>query len=224
MPRFLLFSALIAAALLPLRADDKGEEAGVDAFIREFLREQPRFRITGSITIRQPGKPPVECGARIRFDSDTGAVFAYNTTGDEPEPYDFYFWNKNLALFVYSQDRSTVVKSEWLGAPYRPAFNFIWDVVREAEKGAGFRTLLFSGLMQMDMQTHGGITEISFVKRFGPLSVEKISFVFDENYRLRSMQLTESSGATYFFKALTYEKLTKKLPRPNIKKKANSWW
>lgn len=224
MPRLLIFVAVFAAALLSLRADDKGEPAGVDDFIRAFLREQPRFRITGTITIKQPGKPPVECGARIRFDRHTGAVFAYNTTGDEPEPWDFYFWNKNLALFVYNQDRSTVVKSEWLGAPYRPAFNFIWDVLREAEKGAGFRTLLFSGLMQMDMHTHGSITEIFFVKRFGPISVEKIAFVFDENYRLRSMQLTESSGATYSFKALTYEKLNKKLPRPNIKKKATAWW
>ncbi len=222
--RLLVSAVFFAAMLFPLQADDKGEAAGADDFIREFLREQPRFRISGIITIKKPGKPPVECGARIRFDRNTGAVFAYNTTGDEPEPWDFYFWNKNLALFVYNRDRSTVVKSEWLGAPYRPAFNFIWDVLREAEKGAGFRTLLFSGLMQMDMHTHGGITEIFFVKRFGPISVEKISFTFDENYRLRAMQLTESTGATYSFKAITYEKLNKKLPRPNIKKQPNPWW
>ncbi len=224
MPRLLIHAVLFAAALFSLHADDKGEEAGADDFIRAFLREQPRFRIAGAITIKQPGKPPVECGARIRFDRDTGAVFAYNTTGGEPEPYDFYFWNKNLALFVYNRDRSAVVKSEWLGAPFRPAFGFIWDVLREAEKGAGFRTLLFSGLMRMEMHARGGITEIFFVKRFGPISVEKISFVFDKNYRLRSMLLTETGGATYSFKALTYEKLSKKLPRPNVRKKANPWW
>jgi hypothetical protein len=224
MPHFFVFVLLLAAGLLPLRADDKGEEAGVDDFIRAFLREQPRFRVTGNFVIRQPGKPAVECGARMRFDRDTGAVFAYNTTGADPEPYDFYFWNKNLALFVYDRNRSTVVKSEWLGVPYRPAFNFVWDVLREAEKGAGLRTLLFSGLMQMQMQTRGGVTEIIFLKRFGPISVEKVSFAFDPDYRLRSMHLLDSSGATYSFKTQTYERITKKLPRPNIRKKTNPWW
>lgn len=224
MPRFLLIAALFAAALQPAHADDKGEEAGVDDFLRAFLREQPRFRVAGTLTIRKPGKTPVECGARMRFDRTTGAVFAYNTTGDEPEPYDFYFWNKNLALFVYDRDRTKVVKSEWLGAPYRPAFNFVWDVLREAEKGAGLRTLLFSGLMRMDMRSQGGVTEIFFVKRFGPISVEKISFAFDENYRLRSMLLTENSGATYAFKTKKYEKLNKKLPRPNIRKASGPVW
>ena len=216
-----LWLALITTAA---RADDKGPEAKPSDFIRAFLAEQPRFRVKGTFTIRKPGQPPVECGARLRFDRDVGAVFAYNTTGDEPEPYDFYFWNNSLALFVYNRDRTEIVKSELLGAPYRPAFSFIWDVVRESAKGPGVRTFLFSGLMRMEMTAQSSGTEITFDKRFGPISVEKISFSFDEGYRLRSMLLVETGGTTYSFKTVTFEKMTKKLPRPNIKKKASPDW
>lgn len=226
MTRFLLLAAALLAVLsAPLRADDKGEDTSVEAFIRTFLEEQPRFKVAGTFTIKQPGKPPVECGARLRFDRENGAVFAYNTTGADVEPYDFYFWNKNLALFVYDRQRTTVTKAEWLDTPYRMAFNFVWDVLREAEKGAGFHTLLFSGLMRMELRSRGGLTEVLFLKRFGPMSVEKITFVFDSAYHLRSMQLEEANGAVYSFKAQTYEKMNKKLPRPNIKKKPSaSWW
>jgi hypothetical protein len=224
-----LFKTLAVLLLLLLggtlaHADDKGPEASPNDFIRAFLTEQPRFRVRGTFTIKKPGQPPIECGARLRFDRDVGAVFAYNTTGDEPEPYDFYFWNNSLALFVYDRDRTNIVKSELLGAPYRPAFCFIWDVLREASKGAGVRTFLFSGLMRMEMTTQAGVTEITFVKRFGPISVEKISFAFDEGYRLRSMQLVETNGNTYSFRTISFEKMTKKLPRPNIKKKSSPDW
>lgn len=215
---------LLAAGLAGALADDKGPEATPNDFIKAFLSEQPRFRVMGTFTIKKPGQPPIECGARLRFDRDVGAVFAYNTTGDEPEPYDFYFWNNSLALFVYDRERTTIVKSELLGAPYRPAFSFIWDILHEASKGAGVRTFLFSGLMRMEMSTQGGVTEITFVKRFGPISVEKISFTFDQGYRLRSMQLVETNGNTYSFKTSSFEKMTKKLPRPNIKKKSSPDW
>lgn len=215
---------LLVAWLAGASADDKGPEATPNDFIKAFLSEQPRFRVRGTFTIKKPGQPPIECGARLRFDRDVGAVFAYNTTGDEPEPYDFYFWNNSLALFVYDRERTTIVKSELLGAPYRTAFCFIWDILREASKGAGVRTFLFSGLMRMEMTTHGGETEITFVKRFGPISVEKISFSFDEGYRLRAMQLVETNGNTYSFKTSSFEKMTKKLPRPNIKKKSSPDW
>jgi len=51
-----------------------------------------------------------------------------------------------------------------------------------------------------------------------------VSFTFDADYRLRAMQLLETSGATYAFKTVSFEKMTKKLPRPNIKKKASPEW
>jgi hypothetical protein len=218
------FVLLLLLAASQSHADEKGPEASPNDFIRTFLSEQPRFRVRGTFTIKKPGQPPIECGARLRFDRDVGAVFAYNTTGDEPEPYDFYFWNNSLALFVYNRDRTSIVKSELLGAPYRPAFSFIWDVLSEASKGAGVRTFLFSGLMRMEMTAQGDTSEITFHKRFGPISVEKISFTFDEDYRLRSMLLVESGGNTYSFKTTSFEKVTKKLPRPNIKKKSSPDW
>jgi len=220
----LLAILLLAVTAGSVRGDDKGPEASPNDFIRAFLSEQPRFRVNGTFTIKKPGQPPIECGARLRFDRDVGAVFAYNTTGDEPEPYDFYFWNNSLALFVYDQNRTTIVKSELLGTPYRPAFCFIWDILREAQKGAGVRTFLFSGLMRMEMAPISGGTELTFYKRFGPISVAKISFAFDADYRLRAMQLVETNGSTYSFKTATFEKMTKKLPRPNIKKKASPEW
>jgi hypothetical protein len=224
MPFFRILLLLVVAISWTGRADDKGPDATPNDFIRAFLREQPRFRVKGVFTIKKPGEPPVECGARLRFDRDVGAVFAYNTTGDEPEPYDFYFWKNSLALFVYDRHRTTVVKSELLGAPYRPAFCFVWDVLRESAKGPGVRSFLFSGLMRMDMKPIRGGTEFTFTKRFGPISVEKISFTFDEDYRLRSMHLEEKGGATYSFRTVTYEKMTKKLPRPNVKKKTIPEW
>lgn len=226
MPSFRIFLVLLLAGVGAVsgRADDKGPEASPHDFIRVFLREQPRFRVKGIFTIKKPGEPPIECGARLRFDRDAGAVFAYNTTGDEPEPYDFYFWKNSLALFVYDRHRTTVVKSEFLGVPYRPAFSFIWDVLRESSKGAGVRSFLFSGLMRMEMTPVSGGTEFSFIKRFGPISVDKVSFTFDEDYRLRSMHLEEKGGATYSFKTTLFEKMTKKLPRPNLKKKTGTDW
>jgi hypothetical protein len=226
MPVFRTFLALLGwgFAALAAHADDKGAEASPTDFIRSFLTEQPRFRVKGTFTIRRPGEAPIECGARLRFDRDVGAVFAYNTTGDEPEPWDFYFWNNSLALFVYDRHRTAIVKSELLGAPYRPAFCFVWDVLREASKGAGVRTFLFSGLMRMEMTPHASGTEFTFHKRFGPISVEKVSFVFDEDYRLRSMLLVETGGTTHSFKTVTFEKMTRKLPRPNIKKKTSPNW
>jgi hypothetical protein len=220
-----LFALLALIAVLPsASADDKGPETTPLDFVRAFLREQPRFRIRGTFTIRKPGQPPFECGARLRFDRDVGAAFAFNTTGADAEPYDFYFWHNSLVLFVYDRDREHVTKAELLGIPYRPAFCFVWDVLREASKGAGVRSLLFSGLMRMDMSATQGGTEITFRKRFGPISVEKITFTFDGHYRLRSMVLVESGGGTYSFKTVAFEKMTRKLPRPNVKRKLSPDW
>lgn len=222
---FLSALAVVFVCLLrPAVADDKGPETGPLEFARVFLEEQPRFRIKGTLTIRKPGEPPVECGARLRFDRDTGAVFAYNTTGDEPEPYDFYFWNNSLSLFVYDRHRSRIVKAETLGAPYRTAFSFVWGVLREAEKGAGLRTLLLSGLMRLEMTPRPGGTEIAFHRRFGPISVEKISFLFDEAYRLRSFHLVQDNGTVFTFRTVTFEKTSRKLPRPNVRRKSSPYW
>jgi hypothetical protein len=206
------------------RADEKGPEAQPLDFVRAFLREQPRFRITGTLVTRKVNQPVVECGAKLRFDREVGAAFAYNTTGAEDWPYDFYYWNRTLHLFVYDTHRTTVIKAETLGAPYRTAFNFIWDVLREAEEGAGLTTFVFNGLMQMAVKARPDGAEVVFTRRFGPVSVKKISFVFDEAYRLRTMFFEETDGDTYFFKAQTYEKMPRKLPKPKVRKKLPPSW
>jgi hypothetical protein len=212
------------AALGSVWADDKGPEMTAHDFVRAFLREQPRFRITGTLVTRKVNQPVVECGAKLRFDRELGAAFAYNTTGAGDWPYDFYYWNRTLHLFVYDTDRTTLIKAETLGAPYRTAFNFVWEVLREAEEGAGLTTLIFNGLMHLEVKPRPGGAEVLFTRRFGPLAVKRISFVFDDAYRLRSMALEETDGDTYHFKAQTFEKLTRKLPKPKLRKNLPPSW
>jgi len=191
----------------------------METIIKAFLREQPRFRAAGIFTSKVPGKPPVVCGARIRFDKEVGAVFSYNTTGEELEPYDFYFWNRTLALFVYDRGRENILKSEIQGAPLRTVFNFVWDILDEAEEGAGLKTLVFSGLMQMTLDESGETIKIVFRKRMLPLPVKEITFVLNKDYELAEMNLTESNGSTHSFVVQQFQKTTEKLKKPKIQKK-----
>lgn len=191
----------------------------METIIKAFLREQPRFRAAGIFTSKVPGKPPVICGARIRFDKDVGTVFSYNTTGEELEPYDFYFWNRTLALFVYDRGRENILKSEIQGAPLRTVFNFVWDILDEAEEGAGLKTLVFSGLMQMTLDESGETIKIVFRKRMFPLPVKEINFVLNKDYELAEMNLTESNGSSHSFVVQQFQKTTEKLKKPKIQKK-----
>lgn len=191
----------------------------METIIKAFLQEQPRFRAAGIFTSKVPGKPPVTCGARIRFDKDVGTVFSYNTTGEQLEPYDFYFWNRTLALFVYDRARKDILKSEMQGAPLRPVFNFVWDILGEAEEGAGLKTLVFSGLMQMTLDESGDSIRIVLRKRLMPLPVKDITFVLNKDYQLAEMNLTESNGSTHSFVVQQFQKTTEKLKKPKIRKK-----
>lgn len=199
--------------------DSPPDTNNTETFLKTFLTEQPRFQASGIFTSRKAGKPPVTCGARVRFDKDVGAVFSYNTSGEEDlEPYDFYYWKRTLALFVYDRERNTIVKSELLGAPLRPLFNFVWDVVEEGEKGRGIKSLIFSGLMRMTVEENAGSISVVFTKNLVPLPIRELSFTFDTGYRLRAFKLTESDGSTHAFQVLQHSKLIEKLRRPKIQK------
>ncbi len=195
------------------------EPRSMETVIKTFLREQPRFRATGTFTSKVPGKPAVVTGARIRFDKDVGAVFAYNTSGEDLEPYDFYYWKRSLALFVYDRERDTILKSELQGAPLRTVFNFVWDVLEEGENGAGLKTLVFSGLMRMTLEKSAEIIKITFRRRMMPLPVREITFVLNRDSQLAEMKLTESNGSIHTFAVEQFQKTAEKLKKPRIQKK-----
>ncbi len=209
----LAFSAIPAGETLP------PEPQNLETFLKALLRTQPRFQASGIFTSKVPGKPAVSCGARVRFDKDVGAVFSYNTTGEDLEPYDFYYWKRSLALIVFDRDRRNIVKSEFLGAPERPLFNFVWDVVEEGETGRGLMSLIFSGLMRMNLKQDEDSIQVTFRKYLVPLPIKELSFTFDVEYRLQAFKLTESGGDTHSFQVQNFQKLTEKLKKPKIQKK-----
>jgi len=215
--RCLLLLGLIAVSAHA--GDSTPEPQELETFLKHFLREQPRFRATGLFTLKKAGKPAVVCEARIHFDKDVGAVFAYNTDARELEPWDFYYWKRHLALFVYDRERQTVLKSELQGAPLRPVFNFVWDVIEEGEKGRGLKSLIFSGLMRTRFEETSEAITVSFRKNLIPLPVRDLIFTFDPAYRLQSIKLTESDGSTHSFQVLQFQKTTEKLRKPKIRKK-----
>ncbi len=218
--RAILFLLLVYLAVgVSLGGETAPAPRDRETIIKAFLQEQPRFRAAGIFTSKVPGKPPVTCGARIHFDKDVGAVFSYNTTGEELEPYDFYFWNRTLALFVYNRERKDILKSEMQGAPLRTVFNFVWDILKEAEEGAGLKTLVFSGLMKMTLDESGDTIRIVFRKRLMPLPVKDITFVLNKDYQLAEMHLTESNGRAHSFAVQQFQKTTEKLKKPKIQKK-----
>ena len=210
---------LLAGAFLACDIVQAGEgEPGPDVreFLSAFLQEHPRFRASGILTSQEPGQKPVACGARATFDRESGAVFAYNTNGekDAKDPFDFYYWNRSLTLLVYDRTRSERLKHEDLGAPYRTVFNFVWDVLKEAESGPGFKSLIFSGLMHMEIETRRDGTRLSFERRLGALPVREIVFTFDRKRRLKTMTIIEGNGSSHLFQVRSTVRLKEPLAPP----------
>jgi len=218
----LLALGFLLAARLVVAGDSTPDPQTMQTFVKTLLREQPRFRANGIFTLKKAGKPAVVCGARVRFDKDVGAVFSYNTTGEDLEPWDFYYWKRTLALFVYDRERKTVVKSELLGTPLRPVFNFVWDVLEETGDEPGFKSLLFSGLMRMTLEETADSLEVTFRKQLIPLPIKELVFTFDTQHRLQAIHLTEADGSAHSFKVLQYQTTTEKLRKPKLQKKPYS--
>ena len=214
-----LLGILLAFSPIPAGETIPPEPQNLETFLKAMLHKQPRFQATGIFTSKVPGKPAVSCGARVRFDKDLGAVFSYNTSGNDRNPYDFYFWKRSLALIVYDRGRTNVVKSELLGAPESLLFNFVWDVVEEGENGRGLMSLIFSGLMRMTLEQNDQAIQVTFRKYPVPLPVKELSFTFDPDYRLQAFKLTESDGGTHSFQVRNFQKNPEKLKKPKIQKK-----
>lgn len=211
--------AILAALLLSLWQVQAGEgepKPEIREFLNAFLKEHPRFRASGVLVSQEPGKPPVTCGARATFDRTAGAVFAYNTNAEKEakDPYDFYYWNRTLTLLVYDRGRSTLEKREEVGAPYRSLFNFVWDVLKEAESGPGVKSLIFSGLMHAEIESRRDRTQITFHRRFGALPVRYLLFEFDRKRRLKTMTIVEGDGSSHIFHVRSTQRLKSPLPPP----------
>jgi hypothetical protein len=81
-----------------------------------------------------------------------------------------------------------------VGAPHRTIFNFVWDLMRESEQGAGFNSLLFTGLMSLEKETTKKNTTLVLRRRIPAGPVETVRFVFDDDARLRSLDIKLSNG------------------------------
>jgi len=97
------------------------------------------------------GKPPYRCRIEVVFDKQDAVLFSYNTDASKNIiPYDYNYADRRLRETIYNRDRSQIVSTTEVGAPNRTVFNFVWDLLREAEQGAGLNSLVFTGLMSLD--------------------------------------------------------------------------
>jgi len=167
-------------------------------FTRSFLEKYPRFRAEGVMTSTLPGRPPYRCRVEMVFDKKDSVLFTYNTDGAKNIiPYDFDYQDKRLKETIYNRDRTQVVKTTDVGAPTRTIFNFVWDILREAEQGVGFNSLLFNGLMSINREDAGKGTRITLNRRIPAIPVEKVRFTFDSEDRLKGIEISQGDGSTH---------------------------
>jgi hypothetical protein len=188
--------ALGMLVVISARAGDDGGSA-LD-FVRSFLERYPRFRAEGIMTSTLVGKTPYRCKVEMLFDKTDSVLFSYNT--DESKniiPYDFAYADHRLRETIYNRDRSQILKSTELGAPMRTVFNFVWDLLHEAEHGAGFNSFLFNGLMSIERNDLAKGTIITLHRRIPAGPVEVVVFTFDSDQRLRRIEITQGDGAQH---------------------------
>lgn len=193
----LLLAACVLVALMSTPAL-AGSESSPD-FVRRFLQRHPSFDAEGvMISSLADGKPPYRCRIDISFRKDSGVTFRYNTNAAKNIiPYDYIYRDRHLTEKVYNRDRSAILSDRELGPPNRTIFNFVWDVMRESESGAGFKSLLLSGLMSASREDSAGRTEISLERRFPIIPVKQVLFTFDADLRLKSLRIFLSDGGLH---------------------------
>lgn len=164
-------------------------------FVRGFLAKYPRFRAEGTMTSTLKGRPPYRCRVDMTFNKKDSVLFRYNTDAAKNiVPYDYAYADRGLQETVYNRERTEVTKSVEVGAPNRTVFNFVWDLMREAEQGAGFNSMLFNGLMSLNKETVKKNTTLTLRRRIPAGPVERVDFLFDDDQRLKLLEIKLSNG------------------------------
>ncbi len=172
-----------------------GEEGDGMDFVRSFLQQYPRFRAEGTMTSTLTGRAPYRCRVDLTFDKTDSVLFRYNTDASKNiVPYDYAYADRRLNETVYNRERTEVLKSIDVGAPNRSIFNFVWDLIHEAEHGAGFNSLVFNGLMSLEKESAKKTTTLVLRRRIPAGPVETVHFVFDDDQRLRMLEIKLSNG------------------------------
>lgn len=167
-------------------------------YTRNFLERYPRFRAEGVMTSSLVDRAPYRCKVEVEFDKSDSVLFSYNTDAAKNIiPYDLAYANHQLRETVYNRDRSQEIKSTVVGAPMRTIFNFVWDLLREAEQGVGFNSLVFNGLMSIDRQDFEKGTTITLHRRIPAGPVEKVLFTFDSEQRLKKIEITQGDRSQH---------------------------
>lgn len=202
------FAAFIALACL-VSAHAGGEDGNALDFVRAFLQEYPRFRADGTMTSTLVGKPPYRCRVEMVFDKQDAVLFSYNTDASKNIiPYDYNYADRRLQETVYNRDRSQVVKTTEVGAPNRTVFNFVWDVLREAEQGAGLNSLVFTGLMSLDRDDSKRGTTLILRRRIPAGPIESVKFTFDDDKRLRLIDIVQGNKDQHHLEIRRFRKIS----------------
>lgn len=180
-------------------ASGKAGEGDSLGYVREFLTEYPDFIADGTMTSNLVNPTATyRCRVEIRFRKTEGMTFRYNTHGARNIiPYDYEFADKQLTESIYNRDRSELLERKVIGAPTRSLFNFVWEVVQEAEKGAGVRSLILGGLMSVEQTTGKDRSQIVLERRFPGIPIQKVSFLFDDERRLRGIDILRADGGAH---------------------------
>lgn len=167
-------------------------------YVRDFLTTYPAFRAEGTMTSVLPGKEPYRCRMEILFKKGGIMEFRYNTNGAKNIiPYDYFFENQRLWELIFNRDRSTLISKTEVGAPTRTLFNFVAELLEEAEKGAGLRSLVFNGLMSVEQNLVADQTQMTLERRFPGIPVKLVTFSFDEEKRLKSLKILQADGSEH---------------------------
>lgn len=209
----------MACVLLAVGSARAGADSGsAGDFVRSFLEEYPRFKAEGVMTSTLAGRPPYRCRVEMAFDKTDSVLFEYNTDGAKNIiPYDYAYADHKLRETIYNRDRSQVKSQTEIGAPTRTVFNFVWDLLYEAEHGAGFNSFLFNGLMSIKRDDPPKGTVITLQRRIPAGPVEKVVFTFDDERRLKRLEIKQGDGSGHRidirrFRANAVDKESKEAP------------
>ncbi len=175
-----------------------GEPGSAVDFAKTFLEKYPRFRAEGVMTSTLAAKPPYHCRVEMVFDKTNAVLFSYNTDGAKNIiPYDYAYADHELHEKIYDRDRTHVLKNTEIGAPTRTVFNFVWNILYEAEHGAGINSLVANGLMSIEREDNGKGTKILLRRRIPTGPIEKVAFAFDDDDRLKTIEIVQGDGSIH---------------------------
>ncbi len=210
-----VLTALLSLALLAATHARAGGDSSLD-YAREFITRYPNFTAEGTMTSTLPGKPPYRCRIEIVFKEEGSMKFLYNTNAAKNIiPYDYAYAGRKLTETVYNRTRTETVSETEVGAPNRTVFNFVWDLLSESQKGAGFRSLVLNGLMSVERQEANKRTRITLERRFPTIPVKSVVFTFDANQQLKFLNITQADGATHRIEILRFHGKETKITKEN---------